>query len=74
MSDWAQFTPPEILEKRLAAPVLLRCYCCREQYEKGHFACCAPPAGMASRVWLSKYCGTCLKCPKHCACVPEAKV
>ena len=57
----------------------LHCYCCGDQYERGKFKCCAPPAGMASRFWLEKFCYVCGtetrgKCPKHCTCPKPEKV
>lgn len=55
----------------------LHCYCCGESYDRGHFRCCSPPAGMASHVWLEKFCHVCGtptrgKCPKHCTCPKTA--
>ncbi len=52
----------------------LVCYCCGEQYERGHFTCCAPPRDMRGAEWLELWCRKCgtregqRKCPKHCAC------
>lgn len=44
------------------------CYCCRETYERGHFRCCAPKAGMKAHIWRSQFCNICRKCPNHCVC------
>lgn len=69
MREWSRFTCPELVARRDAAPLMLHCMCCHEVYERGHFRCCAPPAGLASHVWSAKFCLTCEKCPTHCHCV-----
>lgn len=56
----------------------LYCYCCGEQYKRGHFRCCAAPSGMAKHQWLEKFCHVCGtqqrgKCPSHCTCPKQER-
>jgi hypothetical protein len=71
-----RFVPDGILAKPTQPTPIFVCYCCGERYLRGHFRCCAPPANMASHVWLGKHCRQCAddstglrsKCPRHCTC------
>jgi len=49
-------------------PQFFICYCCRTRYQRGHYRCCAPPAGMKSHYWRERRCTTCQKCERHCIC------
>jgi hypothetical protein len=49
-------------------PIVLTCYCCRSEYQRGRYNCCAARDGMKSHVWLAAWCDTCGKCPRHCLC------
>ncbi len=60
--------------------MMLHCYCCGAQYERGKFQCCAAPKGMASHTWLEKWCRVeiepgkkCNSCPR-CGCAHRAPV
>jgi hypothetical protein len=55
----------------------VKCYCCAETYERGHWRCCGPPPGMPSEVWFAQWhdaCPTAIVdggqrvCPRHCRC------
>lgn len=61
-------------------PVMLRCFCCAQSYERGRYRCCAPPNNMSGAAWLAQHCKACSNdptglrtvCPRHCTCKKPA--
>lgn len=74
---WAHWhlVDDDVIARRLEPRPEIRCVCCGTRYLRGSFACCAPPKGMASHVWLELSCrgtGGCGKCARHCQCPTKA--
>lgn len=73
--DFYHLVPDPVVLKGLDQKRTLTCFCCKASYQVGRFACCAPPQGMASHVWLGLSCwdeGGCGQCARHCQCPSKA--
>lgn len=74
--DFYHLVPDEVVLRRLGQRRTFHCLCCGARYLRGAFTCCAPPAGMASHVWLGLSCWAedgCKKCARHCECPNKAE-
>jgi hypothetical protein len=75
--NWYHLVPDDVVMKRLGQRRRMWCMCCRTEYDRGKFVCCAPPNGMKSEHWLSLSCPDppkgCGKCAKHCQCPSKAE-